>query len=250
MKGMYLRKIIMLFIVFSGFVFELSAQTDQPVILLKREHSGYFTASTRGWGVGYHRGNFLTGYSKWMWEVELTTLRHPKEFRRTNELFPNAKTFYYGKLNKVYLLRGALGIQRVLSEKPHWGGVSVRYAYYAGATLGIAEPVYLGIVNYVSSEGDIRIEYERYDPDKHFIDNIYGRGPFGKGFFESSIYPGIYVRTAMNFDYGVEYDVIRALEVGATLDFFPKAIPIMATEDNSNLILTFYLSFHIGNRMK
>lgn len=227
----------------------VSAQEDgSPLFIQKREKSFYILGHTRGFGMGFQQGRILDIYSTLFWQAEFATMKHPKEYKRTNESFPNTRTYSYGKLNRVYMFRGGAGIQRIMADKPYWGGVQVRYSVFAGVNLSIAEPMYLYILYYNSSDNEFYRLLERYDPDAHYPDNIHGRGPLGTGLKEAKLYPGGYLKGAFNFDYSSDRDFIRALEVGAVLDAFPKKIPIMAFAKNSNLYLTLYLALHIGNR--
>jgi hypothetical protein len=242
-----------IFFFFSGIflwgVIPLAAQDDGgPQILQTQERSGYMMAHTRGMGFGYQQGKILSIHSTLFWQAEFATMRHPKEYRRTNESFPNTKTYSYGKLNRVYMLRGGLGVHRTLAEKPYWGGVTVKYTLFGGLNLAVAEPIYLYILYYNLSDSKFYRSLERYDPDNHFSDNIYGRGPVGKGLKEAKLYPGISLKGSFFFEYGSDRDYLRGLEVGAALDAFPKKIPIMALIDNPHAYLTFYLALHAGNK--
>lgn len=226
----------------------LVAQTETPQFLLTRERSANLSIHTRGFGLGYQQGRIMSIYRTLFWQVEFATMRHPKEYKRTNESFPNPRTYNFGKLNRVYMIRGGLGMQRTLADRPYQGGVVVKYHFAGGLNISIAEPVYLWIIYYDVNIMDYYKVLEKYDPDLHFSDNIHGRGPVGKGLLESKIYPGGYLKGGFFFDYGQESEYVRALEVGAALDAFPKKIPIMAFAENSNFYLTLYLSLHIGNR--
>lgn len=242
-----------IFILLAGFFFlgmlPITAQDEgEPQFLQTRERSAYLLGHTRGFGLGYQQGQIVSIYHTLFWYSEFTTMRHPKEYRRTNESFPNTKTYSYGKLNRVYMLRGGVGMHRTLAEKPYWGGVTVKYTLFGGVNLAIAEPVYLYILYYSISESKFYRSLERYDPDNHFADNIYGRGPVGKGLKEAKLYPGIALKGGFSFEYGSDREYLRALEVGAAIDAFPKKIPIMALINNPNAYLTFYIALHAGNR--
>jgi hypothetical protein len=223
-------------------------ESDGPQFILSKERSAYLTGHTQGFGMGYQQGRIVNIYSTIQWQAEFLTMKHPKEFKRTNESFPNMLTYSYGKLNRVYMLRGGAGFHRIITNKPYYGGVQVRYNLFGGFNLSVAEPVYLYILYYSPVDNDFYQVLERYDPDKHFTDNILRRGPIGTGLKEARLYPGLYLKGGLHFDYGTDRENLRALEVGAALDAFPKKIPVMAFAQNPNLYFTLYLSLHIGQR--
>jgi len=123
--------------------------------------------------------------------------------------------------------------------------VELRVTYYGGVTLAMAKPVYLYIIN----QNDFRsIESMKYDPDNHFIDNIYGRAPFLDGLGKTKFHPGIYAKAGLNFEFGEYNTRVKALEAGILVEGYPIPIPIMAFEDPHYFFLNFYLSFSFGKR--
>ncbi len=220
-------------------------------VLLLKEMSGGFILHSMGWGLEFRKAKNLTVFNKRFIEFDFTEMKSPKEVRVVNPYFANAKSYIYGKLNSIFLLRGGIGLQRLLNNKPYWGGVELRYFFSGGAALALAKPVYLNIINMVSISPtyfEYELTTEKYDPDKHFRDNIYGRAAFLKGINEISLYPGIYGKTGLNFDFGNYASVIKALEVGAALDVFPIAVPMMAYNDPERFFLTIYVSISFGKR--
>ncbi len=222
---------------------------DQLKVLYYKEYSAAFVIHSSGWGFTFRKGKHLTGLKKKMLEIELVKTKHSKEIKTINPYFDNSKSYVYGKLNELFNLRTGIGIQKIINTKPYWGGVEVRYFYYGGISLGLTKPVYLDILNYSSSTPpDYDITTERYDPNKHFMENICSRAAFTKGLDKMSIYPGIYGKFGFNFEYGSYNKNIKALEVGTIIDAYPKAIPIMAFNTNNNIFLSVYFSFHFGKR--
>ncbi|MDD5695052.1 MAG: hypothetical protein PHD61_07080 [Bacteroidales bacterium] len=178
-------------------------------------------------------------------------MRSPKEVRVVNPYFTNAKSYAYGKLNSVFVLRGGYGFQRLIATKPYWGGIELRYFYIGGVSVGMAKPVYLNIINLVSISSyyyEYKLTTEKYDPDEHFTDNIYGRASFVKGFNELKVYPGIYGKVGFSFDFGAYSTSIKNLELGAIIDVFPNPIPVMAYNDKEYYFLTLFLSVSFGKR--
>ncbi len=226
---------------------ESAVDTSKNILLLK-EVSGGFILHSQGWGIKYSRGYNKTASKKRMLVFEMVEMQSPKQIRTINPYFTNSKSFIYGKLNSVFVFRGSYGIHRLLNRKPYWGGVELRYLYMGGVSLGVAKPVYLYILNASPNAFDYTITQEKYNPEIHTIDDIFGRGQFTKGFNELSFYPGIHAKLGLDFDFGVYRSKVKSLEIGAMVDVFPRPISIMAFNDPKYYFLTFYLSFNFGKR--
>jgi hypothetical protein len=228
-------------------LFSQSSSNLDHKILYRKEWSCYLMAHTGGWGIGYRNGKHKTYLRKRMWEIEFMNMNDPKE-KKVVSYYESYKSFIYGKLNSLYFLRGGYGVEKVLNGKPYWGGVELRWFMYGGISLGFTKPVYLYVVKFNEELQKNEVVAERYDPDKHIVENIYGRGPYFKGFDHLGFYPGAYAKTGLNFEYGSNDLMLKSIECGATLDYSPFAIPIMAYNDKRNFFLSLYLSIHLGKR--
>lgn len=249
---------ISLLLFFAWLSFSAYAQQDEELpfeeidtilnkVILKKELMGGAVAYTRGLGVIFRKGYNETAFTKNLWELEFFGIRGDKQVRINfyGAYYSNANSYIYGKLNKIYNLRAGLGRQHLLNSKPYWGGVEVRFTYYGGLSLAMAKPIYLYIIN----QNDFQsIESEKYDPEKHFIENIYGRGPFIDGIDETKFYPGLYVKAGLNFEFGQYNTTIKALEAGIMVDGYAIPIPIMAFRDEDYYFINFYLNFTFGKR--
>ncbi len=223
-------------------------QEEKPV-LLRQEGSIGVLIHTSGWGVEFKRGKNITGYKKLMFEAQFVNMKHPKEIKTINPYFENSKSYVYGKLNTFNILRASVGRRHTVYSKADRTGVEVRFIYTGGLSLGITKPVYLEVLQELPpNSGFFSVVTERYDPDKHFIDNIYGRAAFTYGFDHLRFHPGVYLKTGFNFEYAPYHEDIKAIEVGATLDAYPKDIPIMALTENKQLFLSFYITFIYGRK--
>lgn len=215
-------------------------------ILLKKEYSGGITMHVLGMGFNFRTGKNKSYFTSRQIEVELVSLKHPKQIRVINPYYYNARSYVYGKLNHVYILRGGYGWKKLLNRKPYWGGVELRALYMGGASLALAKPVYL----YFWDETYSFIKEEKYDPDNyyHSSEYIYGRAPYLDGIGELKVYPGLFAKAGLNFEFGYLNSKIRALEAGGVIEYFPIAIPIMAYNPAQSLVFTFYLNFSLGKR--
>jgi len=217
-------------------------------VLLRREVSGGLILHSRGWGLHFRNGRNLSYFRSLNWEIDFVSLRSPKEIKTLNPYFNNAKSYVYGKLNHAYILRAGVGIKRLLNRKPYWGGIELRFVYMGGFSLAFAKPVYLYILNYKPDNDTYTIDIEKYDPDVHGLDNIYGRAPFVNGIGNTGLHPGVYAKLGLNFEFGKYNSSIKAVELGGILDFYPLPLQIMAYNSKHSLVLTFYIGVSFGKR--
>lgn len=251
MKRLATALIILTVAFFMGNPQQLCAQSltnPDGNIRMSKGWSGFATLHTGGFGGGYRTGKYIDGYRFRFFEGSISSMSHPKEVRSSNPFFPAARSYVYGKLNYVYIPRLSYGLQKTLNDEPYWGGVEVSYLYKFGVSLAIAKPVYLLILNYVSDPFNYVLSEERYDPDEHFPELIYGRGAFIKGIEKLSLYPGAHAQAALNFEYGEYDESLKAIEAGVSIDLFPRPVPIMAYNPESWYMLSLYINLHIGKR--
>ena len=243
---------ILLFITIFHFQ-QLQSQVpaEEPkTVLYRTEHFWGINIHTAGWGFSYRYGKHVTGTIKRGYDIEFVTMSSPKEYHINNQNYDNSKQYVYGKLNSFFIVRTGIGRQKLLFYKPERKGVEVKYFSYFGISHGILKPIYLEIINILPSLNQVSLSVEKYDPLKHFPENIYGRASFTEGLNQISYLPGLYLKGGLNFDFA-DYDEnerIRMLEIGAILDAFPKNVPIMALTNNDKFFLNLYIAFHFGKK--
>ena len=225
-------------------------QAEKGTVYRKQFVGGAFLHSN-GWGLELSKGKNLTVDKKRLLSVGFANMKHPKEFKSYNPYYEDAKGYFYGKLNAFYLLRPSIGIKKVLFEKIRPGGVQVSYELLGGPSLGLLKPIYLEI-----GYPDVpyqKIKEERYDPEDHRVDNIYGRASWGKGLGEMKLHPGLYGKFGMNFEYAGDEKGIQAIETGVMVDAFYRRVPIMAVDEvedvsNNRVFLNLYICLKYGKK--
>src|SRR5438128_5157927 len=82
---------------------------EERSILYRHESSGSISIHSGGWAASYRRGKHITGDLKAMWEVELATMSHPKEFSPDRGDY--SSSFAYGKTHGLLITRTGYGRQ-------------------------------------------------------------------------------------------------------------------------------------------
>ncbi len=229
------------------------SQTDIPPdtlpenVLLEKQWCVGAIIQTNGWGLKFRKGHNATVLRQNMWEVEFSTYKSSKEIRSINPFYADSRSFFYGKLNYLWFFRGGVGQQRILNKKPYWGGIQLSWLYYGGFSLAVTKPVYLYII-YKNGIYPDDFREEQYDPEQHELYDIYGRGSFLAGFSKLGLHPGVYVKTGLDFEFGIKNRAISSLEVGAQFDYSPIPVPIMAYNPEQSFFLTLYVSVMFGKR--
>ena len=62
------------------------------------------------------------------------------------------------------------------------------------------------------------------------------------------IYPGIYAKIGLSFEYGADDKFVKSLECGIFADAFYKNVPIMAYQRNQFIFVNAYIGIHFGKR--
>ena len=131
----------------------------------------------------------------------------------------------------------------LFGNKSNKNGVSITYNYGGGISAGLLRPYYVQL----SSSG----EYVKYESDSaEFLDpRVISGGPgFSKGWSDMKVTPGLYAKAAMRFDYGSYNEIVSALEVGITGEYYTKAIPIIVRSKPKKFFFGGYVAIIFGKR--
>jgi hypothetical protein len=225
------------------------------IILFNKQRSIGVTLSSQGFGASGYFARYRGAYKLWQVNADFNFVKHEKETKTWNPIQdPNARPYFYGKLNSFYSLRTGLGVKKIITEKLRKSGVQVSWQWAAGPVLGILKPVYLEIIK-ENSLSQPYIEIEPFDPSSHYMHNIYGRASSLRGIDKLSSVPGAFVKLSFSFEYSNEREAIKGIEVGACADMFAKKVNIMSFSDhdgknpsNHRLFLSVYVNFFFGTK--
>ncbi len=245
------KYILILLVVVSSTMFgQTNEETifDEATIIYKHSIYGGAILHTNGWGANLAFTKNKTAFKARLLQFEMVGMKHPKEVRTYNPYYQDGRSYIFGKLNTLTIFRPSIGVRKIVFDKIRKSGVSIGYNWRLGPSLGFTKPVYLEVA---SNEGSPvqTIIVEKYDPDEHSIEDIYGRASWFKGIDELKLHPGIHAAFGLNFNYDSDRAGMNGIELGATIDYFPiEEIEVMAFADNYSVFFNFYLNLQFGKK--
>lgn len=254
-----MQRLILSLLFLSAFALEGRAQIVQKEsvgFLYNRESTfNLRLATNRSFGVGMEWGRLRTYYKTKTLSLGLSEMKHPKEQKQNAapSVRRSARPFIYGKKNSLFVLRSGWGVKRYYSEKAKQKGVAVGISYSFGPSLGLLKPYYLTLNLEGTSAGTGRPTAVKYSKknEADFLNNskILGAAPFTQGLSELSILPGGTASIAYHMDWGAFDEMVKALEIGLTLDVFAKKAPIFVNnEQNQQVFFNFFVNLQFGKR--
>jgi hypothetical protein len=227
--------------------------------LIKREEEGAliynvqslfgFKLNTDGWTALYEHGKYKTISTTNTWFVEFGERKSHKEERVTPSDaygYPVGNSFIYGKQNVFYNLNLGVGQQRLLGGKGSKSGVAVSAIYGGGLSIGLLKPYYVTV----------------YDPNTNLTYDVKYQGPsdtvflyypissagLTKGMGETKFVPGLVAHVGLRFDYGRYNELLSALEIGLSGEFYTKDMPIMVDAQPKQFFYNAYVAIEFGAR--
>ncbi len=217
---------------------------EEGVIAYKKHFVFGIKLISDGYGLFFEKGYAKSVKKATLFQVEISERKHQKEEKQSN---PNAPTspIIYGKLNFFYPIKLGVQQQFLLGNKSNKNGVSI--------TANVGGGISLGLLRAYEVEVDKAGQrtFVRYDsPDSLlFVNGPYYGGPgLGKGWDHLKMTPGLYLKPALRFDYGRYNDLVSAIEVGLTGEFYAKKIPQMLYNKQKQFFFSAYFAVEFGKR--
>lgn len=225
-------------------------QAEEGVLVYNKQTTYGLQARSNGYGLFYEMGRMKTPLKSTIYRIDFTEIKHPKENKFQNLSNPFlilSNPYVYGKVNNFYQLTMGYGQQRILGQKGNKNGVSVSAIYNGGLSLGLLKPYYVQVEDPISTQLKY-IKYSSADADLFLGPSIIGSGGFWRGWKEVKVQPGLFVKTALRFDYGRFNEVVSALELGLSAEYYTKKVTIMALQNDKPFFFQGYISILFGRR--
>jgi hypothetical protein len=229
---------------------ELIRQEEEGVIAYKRHVVYGAKLMNDGYGIFLEIGRAKSVKRALLFQLEISERKDPREEKLASQDLAtgNISTpFIFGKQNFLYPVKLGVQQQILLGNKSNKNGVSISGNVGGGLALGIVRPYYLEVES--TSPEPKFIKYNSPDSADFLNLNKINAGPgFSRGWNDLEVNPGAYGKIGLRFDYGSYNELVSAIEVGLTAEFYSKKIPIMVRQDAKQFFYGGYVAIMFGKR--
>jgi len=219
-------------------------QEEEGVITYRKSFVFGAKLTTDGYGIFFELGRASSIKKGLLYQLEISERKHQKE-EKQNSYFSNSVPFIYGKENYVYPVKLGVQQQLLLGNKSNKNGVAVTANYGGGIAASFLRPYYVQVQQ---GSGIEYVKYNSPDSSQFLSGPIYGGPGLGKGWNELTVIPGLYAKAALRFDYGTYNEIVSALEVGITGEYYTKKIPQMVYNSQKQFFFGGYVAILFGKR--
>ncbi len=222
----------------------LIKQEEEGVITYKKSFVFGAKLINDGYGVFFELGRASSVKKSTLYQLEISERKHIKEDKQSYA-YTNSVPFIYGKENFFYPVKLGVQQQVLLGNKSNKNGVSITANYGGGLSVALLRPYYLQV------QKGSELAFVKYNsPDSAlFLDGpIYGGPTLSKGWSDLTVTPGLYAKTSVRFDYGSYNEIVSAIEVGLSAEYYTKKIPILLQTTQRQFFFSGYVAFVFGKR--
>jgi hypothetical protein len=221
-------------------------KAEEEGVIAYRKHFAFgVKLISDGYGISFEKGYSKSVKKTTLFQLEIAERKHQKEIKQSNNTSSVSSPFIYGKINFFYPIK--LGVQKqfLLGNKSNKNGVSITANIGGGVSLGLLRPYELqvdkaGVPTFV--------RYESADSLLFRTGTVISGPGLGKGWNNLKFTPGLYVKPGLRFDYGRYNDLLAAIEVGVSAEFYSKKIPQMFDNKQKQFFFSAWFTVLFGKR--
>ena len=230
----------------------INKNDDEDIMKYHKQNVFGLKLTSDGYGASFEKGFIKSNKKSLLFQLEITEKKSAKEEKLTDAAFPTSP-FIYGKEIFFYPIKLGAQEQILLANKANKSGVSVSVNFGGGIVIGLLRPYEMEVID--SSGNDRFVKYNSpdsalflspYEPNE--IAGFIGGPDFTKGWNDLSVVPGLYAKSALRFDYGRSNELVSAIEVGLTAEYYTKKIPLIVYAPEKQFFLGTYVTILFGKR--
>lgn len=224
----------------------IAKQEEEGVIKYKKHTAFGVKLTTDGYGGFFEIGRAQSVKKGLLFQLEISERKHPKE-EKQQVVFSTTAPIIYTKINFFYPIKLGVQQQFLLGNKGNKNGVSITANVGGGLIAGLLRP-YMIEVNKLDKREFV--QYESIDSTDYFLNpsTFYGGPNLGTGWKNLKLTPGVYLKPAVRFDYGKYNEMVSAIEVGLSGEFYTKKIPQMVYSKQKQFFFTAFVGIMFGRR--
>jgi hypothetical protein len=220
-------------------------QEEEGVIKYTKHFVAGGKLTNDGYGAFIEMGRVRSVRAAWLYQLEITERKHIKEEKLQNDYSPTAPVIY-GKINYFYPVKLGVQYQWLLGNKGYKNGVSVSANAGGGVSLALLRPYLVQV-----DKGNDVYEFVGYNsPDSNYFLNgpIIGGPSLSKGWSGLTVKPGLYGKAGVRFDYGKYNEMVNAIEIGGTYEYYFNKIQQMIEVKQYRWFAGVYVGLLFGRR--
>jgi hypothetical protein len=226
----------------------IAKQEEEGVIKYKKHTAFGVKLTSDGYGGFFEIGRAQSVKKGLLFQLDITERKHPKEDKK--QLYSNTAPEIFGKINFFYPVKLGVQQQFLLGNKGNKNGVSITGNIGGGFIAGLLRPYMIQVQD---STG--QLVYVKYRADDSYETSLFlspgthVAGPgFGTGWKYLTVTPGFYLKPAVRFDYGKYNELVSAIEVGVTAEYYTKKIPQLLYLKQKQFFFSAYVAIMFGRR--
>ena len=222
----------------------VARQQEEGVNTYTKHFLGGVKLNTDGYGVFAEIGRAKSVRKALLFQFEISEKKNQREDRFFDQN-STAEPIIYGKINYVYPVKLGVQQQFLLGNKGNKNGVNITANVGGGLNFALLRPYFLKVdVNGARKY----VNYNSSDSAAFLTGPFYAAPGIGTGWNKLSVVPGLYVKPALRFDYGVFNEVVSAVEVGFIAEYFTKGIPQMVYDKERKMFFSAFVAVIFGKR--
>ncbi len=219
-------------------------QEEEGVIKYTKHTVLGLKATSDGFGGFFEIGRAKSTRKSWLFQLEMTERKHPKEIKADFAPF-QISPIIFGKANYFYPVKLGMQQQYLLGNKSNKNGVSITANFGGGISLGLLRPYTIEV-----EDGNKLTKVTYYTDSSKFLNtSIYhNNGGFFSGWNAVKVVPGIYIKPALRFEFGMYNEMVNAIEVGLHAEYYTKEIEQMIFMKQDKFFFGGFVAFAFGRR--
>jgi hypothetical protein len=224
-------------------------QEEEGVIKYKRHTAFGVKLTSDGYGGFFEIGRAQSIKKGLLFQLDISERKHQKE-EKQQVPYSSSSPFIFTKINYFYPIKLGVQEQFLLGNKGNKNGVSITGNVGGGLIAGLLRPYMVEVLKDDQTRKFVRYESSDSADVADFLDpmTFLGGPNLSTGWKYLKVTPGIYLKPAVRFDYGKYNEMVSAIEVGVSGEFYTKKIPQMVYAKQRQFFFSAFVAIMFGRR--